>query len=170
LNGAVAAEERTIEEVIVTGSRIARDAGTYVGPMTVLSGDAIRTSPRFSLNDQLLQLPSIGAQGTHRNLANGGRGANFTDIHQLEAERTLTLYNGRRTVSTIRDSLGLGVDLQSFPVNLIDRVEVLADGASTVYGSDAVAGVINLIPRTDIEGLELSVGGSIPEDPGGDHF
>ncbi|HEX7037181.1 MAG TPA: TonB-dependent receptor [Pseudomonadales bacterium] len=170
LSGVAAAEERTIEEVVVTGSRIARDAGTYVGPMTVLGGDAIRTNPNYSLNDQLLQLPSIGAQGTNRNVANGGRGANFTDIHQLEPERTLVLYNGRRTVSTIRDSLGLGVDLQSFPVNLIDRVEVLADGASTVYGSDAVAGVINLIPRSDIEGLELSVGGSTPEDPGGDHF
>ncbi|MFX3657880.1 MAG: TonB-dependent receptor plug domain-containing protein [bacterium] len=156
--------------MVVTGSRIARDAGTYVGPMTTLSGDSIRTSPTYSLNDQLLQLPSIGAQGTSKNNSNGGRGANFADIHQLETERTLVLMNGRRTVSTIRDSTGLGVDLQSFPVNMIDRVEVLADGASTTYGSDAIAGVINLIPVTDFQGFELSVGGGTPDDPGGDHF
>ena len=166
----VQAQESGIEEVVVTGSRIARDAGTYVGPMTTLSGDSIRTSPTYSLNDQLLQLPSIGAQGTSKNNSNGGRGANFADIHQLETERTLVLMNGRRTVSTIRDSTGLGVDLQSFPVNMIDRVEVLADGASTTYGSDAIAGVINLIPVTDFQGFELSVGGGTPDDPGGDHF
>lgn len=164
------AEERVIEEVIVTGSRIARDAGTYVGPMTTLTGDSIRTSPTYSLNDQLLQLPSIGAQGTNRNLANGGRGASFSGIHQLTPSRTLTLYNGRRTVSTIRDTLGLGVDLQSFPVNMIERVEVLADGASTIYGSDAIAGVINIIPKTDVEGFEISMGGGLPDNPGGDHF
>ncbi|MEQ8858741.1 MAG: TonB-dependent receptor plug domain-containing protein [Pseudomonadales bacterium] len=102
--------------------------------------------------------------------ANGGRGANFAGIHQLNPERTLVLYNGRRTVSTIRDSTGLAVDLQSFPVNMIDRVEVLADGASTIYGSDAIAGVINLIPRTDFNGVELSLGGGTPDDRGGDHF
>ncbi len=161
---------KPIEEVIVTGSRIARTAGTYVGPMTTLGGDTIRTDPSYSLNDQLLQLPSIGAQGTNRNNANGGRGVDFSGIHQLEPERTLVLYDGRRTVSTIRDSLGLGVDLQSFPVNMIDRVEVLADGASPVYGSDAIAGVINLIPKKDFQGVQLSVGGSNPEHPGGDHF
>src|SRR5690606_17822100 len=70
----------------------------------------------------------------------------------------------------IRDTLGLGVDLQAFPVNMIDRVEVLADGASTIYGSDAIAGVINLIPRTEVEGIELSIGGGTPDDAGGDHF
>ena len=165
-----AAQEGTIEEVIVTGSRIARDAGSYVGPMTTLSGDSIRTDPNYSLTDQLLQLPSIGAQGTDRRQSNGGRGANFAGIHQLEPERTLVLYEGRRTVSTIRDSTGLAVDLQSFPVNMIDRVEVLADGASTIYGSDAIAGVINLIPKSDVDGVELTIGGGTPDDPGGEHF
>lgn len=162
--------EEIIEEIIVTGSRIARDAGSYVGPMTTLQGDAITDHSTYSLNDALLELPSIGAQGTSRNNANGGRGANFSGIHQLAPERTLTLFNGKRVVSSIRDSLGLGVDLQSFPVNMIDRVEVLADGASSIYGSDAVAGVINLVPKRNFEGFELSVGASTPQDDGGDHF
>lgn len=167
---ALAEDDELIEEVVVTGSRIARDAGSYVGPMTTLLGDTVTQNPNFSLNDALLEMPSIGAQGTSRNNANGGRGANFSGIHQLNPERTLTLYNGKRTVSTIRDPLGLGVDLQSFPVNMIDRVEILADGSSSVYGSDAVAGVINLIPKKDIDGFEISFGAGSPEEAGGDHL
>ena len=164
------AAETVIEEIVVTGSRIARDAGSYVGPMTTLDGERITAQSTYSLNDALLELPAIGAQGTSRNNANGGRGANFSGIHQLAPERTLTLYDGKRAVSTIRDSLGLGVDLQSFPVNMIDRVEVLADGASSIYGSDAIAGVINLIPKKDIEGFEISAGIGSPDDAGGDHL
>ena len=164
------AEEAVIEEVVVTGSRIARDAGTYVGPMTTLQGDTITDHSTYNLNDALLELPSIGAQGTGRNNANGGRGANFSGIHQLEPERTLTIFNGKRSVATIRDSLGLGVDLQSFPVNMVDRVEVLADGASSIYGSDAIAGVINVVPKTNFEGFEISVGASQPQEDGGDHY
>ncbi len=167
---AFAQESETIEEVVVTGSRIARDAGSYVGPMTTLQGDTITNHSTYSLNDALLEMPAIGAQGTSRNNSNGGRGANFSGIHQLEPERTLTLFNGKRAVSTIRDSLGLGVDLQSFPVNMIDRVEILADGASSVYGSDAVAGVINLVPKTNFDGFELSVGTNQPNDDGGEHY
>jgi iron complex outermembrane receptor protein len=170
LPGIAVAAEDVIDEIIVTGSRIARDAGSYVGPMTTLQGQTITEQGTYSLNDALLEIPSIGAQGTARNNANGGRGANFSGIHQLEPERTLTLFNGKRTVSTIRDPLGLGVDLQSFPVIMIDRVEVLADGASSIYGSDAIAGVINLIPKQNVDGLELSVGAGGPDGPGGDHF
>ena len=165
-----AGEEQVIEEVIVTGSRIARSAGSYVGPMTTLIGDTVRDQANYSLNDSLLKLPSIGAQGTARNNSNGGRGANFSGIHQLAPERTLTMYDGRRHVSTIQSTLGLGVDLQGFPVNMIDRVEILADGASAVYGSDAIAGVINLIPLKNFNGFELSLGAGTPQDDGGDHL
>lgn len=166
----VTAESEIVEEVIVTGSRIRRDAGTYVGPMTIMLGETITQHPNFSLNDALLELPSIGLQGTSRNNANGGRGANFSGIHQLNPERTLVLFNGRRAVSTISDPSTLGVDLQSFPVNMIDRVEVLADGASSIYGSDAVAGVVNLIPKRNFSGFEVSVGAGTPQENGGEHI
>ena len=165
-----AADEQVLEEIVVTGSRIKRDAGSYTGPMTTLMGDTVHQNPNFSLNDALLEMPSIGAQGTSRNNSNGGRGANFSGIHQLNPERTLTIFNGKRTVPTIRDSLGLGVDLQAFPVNMIDRVELLADGASSIYGSDAIAGVINLIPKRNFEGLEVSFGAGAPSEDGGDHI
>ncbi len=164
------AEEAMVEEVIVTGSRIKRDAGSYTGPMTTLSGETIAQNPNFSLNDALLEMPAIGSQGISRNDANGGRGSNYIGIHQLEPQRTLTIFNGKRTVSNIQSSTSMGVDLQSFPVNMIDRVEVLADGASSIYGSDAVAGVINLIPRNDFEGFEISFGAGSPSEDGGDHL
>jgi iron complex outermembrane recepter protein len=164
------AQQQILEEVVVTGSRIARDPGSYVGPMTILRGDIVTADPNFSLNDSLSRLPSIGAQGVNRNASNGGRGINFTEIHQLGVERTLVMMNGRRMVSTILGGNSLGVDLQTIPVNMLDRVEVLADGASSVYGSDAVAGVVNLIPRTNFEGFEIGFGTGTPQDDGGEHW
>ena len=159
-----------IEEIVVTGSHIARDPTNYVGPMSIVTGTDIARQPTYSLQDMLLKVPSIGLQGTSRNNANGGRGAQFTGIHQLTPQRTLVLMNGRRMVSTIRDSLGLAVDMQSFPVNMIEKVEVLADGASAVYGSDAIAGVINVKTKTGFNGVEISGGAGTPDDPGGKSY
>lgn len=158
------------DEMIVTGSRIGREPGNYVGPMTVIDTESIEKLPTYSLGDALLRVPAIGKQGTNRNNSNGGRGAEFRDIHQLEPERTLVLRNGRRTVSTIRDTLGLAVDMQSFSVNTISNVEVLADGASAVYGSDAIAGVINIKTLEEFEGVSLTGGAGMPSDSGGDQY
>ena len=163
----VPAQSQALDEIIVTGSRIGRDVADYVGPMSVIDSADIERTPNYSVQDMLLKLPSIGLQGISRNNASGGRGAHLSGIHQLTPERTLVLLNGRRMVHTISSSLAIGVDLQSFPVNLIDSIEVLADGASAIYGSDAVAGVINVKTRR-FEGVELSAGFGTPEDPGGD--
>ena len=104
-----------LEEIRVTGSRISRDPADYVGAMSIIEGPDIELTPNYSVQDMLLKLPSIGLQGTSRNNPDSGRGAHFTGIHQLTPERTLVLLNGRRMVHTIRDPLGLGVDMQSFP-------------------------------------------------------
>jgi iron complex outermembrane recepter protein len=104
---AYAESEGMIEEVVVTGSRIKRDAGSYTGPMTTLMGDTVAQNPNFSLSDALLELPAIGSQGISRNDANGGRGSSYSGIHQLEPERTLTMFNGKRTVSNIQSSLSI---------------------------------------------------------------
>ena len=161
-------DEQLIEEVIVTGSRISRNPESYLGGMAIATGEDIEKVGSFNTLDALLRLPAIGSQGTSRNDSNGGRGANFVEIHNLEAERTLVLMNGRRVVPTIRDSLGLAVDMQSFPPVMIDRVEVLADGASAVYGSDAIAGVVNVITKDSFEGFEISGGYGEPEEDGGE--
>jgi iron complex outermembrane receptor protein len=159
-----------LEEVIVTGSRIARNPESYLGGMSLVGQDQIEKIGTYNTLDALIRLPSVGSQGTGRNNSNGGRGANFVEIHNLEAERTLVLMNGRRVVSTIRDSSGMAVDLQSFPQVMIDRVEVLADGASAVYGSDAIAGVVNVITRDSFEGFEFTGGYGEPQDDGGEAY
>ncbi len=157
-----------IEEVVVTGSRISRDPESYLGGMSIATGEDIEKIGNYSTLDLLRKMPSIGSQGTSRNDSNGGRGANFVEIHNLQSERTLVMMNGRRVVNTIRDSTGLAVDLQAFPQIMIDRIEVLADGASAVYGSDAVAGVVNVITRDDFEGFEITAGVGSPDEDGGD--
>ncbi len=161
--------EAIVDEITVTGTRITREPAVQPGNVSLINAEDIERTPNYSVQDMLLKFPAIGLQGTSRNNSNGGRGAHFSGIHQLSANRTLVLLNGRRMVSTIRDSLGLGVDLQSFPINLIDGVEVLTDGASAIYGSDAVAGVIN-VKTKHFEGVELSAGFGTPDDPGGDSY
>ncbi|KGE04108.1 TonB-dependent receptor [Pseudohaliea rubra DSM 19751] len=165
----LAQQEQLMEEVIVTGSRITRGPET-ISNMSMTSGEDIERLGTYSTLDALQRMPAVTNSGgaTNRNNSNGGRGANFVEIHNLGSERTLVLMDGRRAVSTIRDSSGLGVDLQSFPVNMIERVEVLADGASTIYGSDAVAGVVNVILKDDFEGFEFTAGTGSPEDAGGE--
>lgn len=165
-----AQEPALLEEVIVTGSRIVRSPENYLGSMAIASGEDIEKIGSYSTLDLLNRLPSVtnSGGGTNRNNSNGGRGANFVEIHNLAAERTLVLMDGRRVVNTIRDSSGLAVDIQSFPPNMIERVEVLADGASAIYGSDAIAGVVNVITRKDFEGFEFTAGAGTPQDPGGD--
>jgi outer membrane receptor protein involved in Fe transport len=84
-------------------------------------------------------------------------GLSLTDLRYLGTARTLVLVNGRRFVSGTPPGGGYGVDLNSIPTAIIDRIEVLTGGASAVYGSDAVAGVVNIITRTDFEGIDLDV-------------
>ncbi len=97
-----------LEEVVVTGSRIERNPETYLGAMSLVGQDQLLRVGTSNTLDALIRLPSVGSQGTGRNDSNGGRGANFVEIHNLETERTLVLMNGRRVVPTIRDSLGTG--------------------------------------------------------------
>lgn len=161
-------DESSLEEIVVTGSRISRNPESYLGAISITDGADIEKIGSYNTLDLLRKLPSVGSQATSRNDANGGRGVNFIDVHNLQSERTLVLMNGRRVVSTIRDTSGLAVDLQAFPQVMIDRIEVLSDGASAIYGSDAVSGVVNVITRKGFEGFEFSAGLGSPQDDGGD--
>jgi iron complex outermembrane receptor protein len=160
-------DDQLIEEVVVTGSRISRNPESYLGGMAIATGESIGQIGSFSTMDALTRVPSVSAE-SGRNNSNGGRGANFVEIHFLEKERALVLMDGRRVVPTIQDNLGLAVDLQSFPPIMIDRIEVLEDGASAVYGSDAIAGVVNVITKNDFEGFKIAGGYGEPEESGGE--
>jgi outer membrane receptor protein involved in Fe transport len=151
-----AAEEEVakVERIEVTGSRIKRTDLENSSPVLVLDRAAIDASGLLSIGDILQDIPAAGA-ALNTAFNNGGNGSTNMDLRNLGAERLLILVNGRRWIS----SLGSTVDLNTIPTSAIERIEVLKDGASAVYGSDAIAGVINIITRKDFEGVELSVYG-----------
>jgi len=141
------------EEILVTGSRIRRKDLTTPAPVTVITREAVQASGKVSIGDFLQSLPEQG-NAINTQVNNGGNGATRVALRGLGPARTLVLLNGRRFVpggNGANDS----VDLNSIPVAAIERIEVLKDGASALYGSDAIGGVINLITRKR-SGTELS--------------
>jgi outer membrane receptor for ferrienterochelin and colicin len=150
------------ETVIVTGSRIARtsDFGNS-SPVDIIDRDSIEKAGYANLQQLMEKMPANGngAFSTRGNNQDStANGAASISLRGLGADATLVLVNGRRVaISSFAESITTNfVDINSIPVSAIERVEVLKDGASALYGSDAVAGVINIILRKDFEGLELS--------------
>lgn len=148
------ARAQQTEEIVVTGSRIRRMDLSTPAPVTVVTKDQITASGKMSIGDFLQSLPDQ-ANAINTNANNGGDGATRIALRGLGSNRTLVLLNGRRFVpgGTGADS---SVDLNSIPSAAIDRIEVLKDGASAVYGSDAIAGVVNLITKKGWTGSELT--------------
>jgi len=140
--------EGTIEEVIVTGSRIRRADIDSASPVTVLDRDEIEASGLTDVGNLLQRMPSMSGSPIGTTTNNGGNGSVLVDLRGMGVNRTVTLVNGQRLVD--------GGDYQTIPSSMIERVEILKDGASAVYGADAVAGVVNIITRRDFQGLEFS--------------
>ncbi len=156
-----------LDRIEVTGSRIKRTDFETANPVLTVDRDMIERSGVTSLGDLLQDLPVAGsALGTAFN--NGGTGAVEIDLRNLGSQRVLVLVNGRRWVNGLRSLSTSSVDLTTIPVSIIERIDVLKDGASTTYGSDAIAGVINIITRKDFDGLELrgQIGGFLSEGDG----
>jgi iron complex outermembrane recepter protein len=150
------AEQEAKEEVItVTGSTIERKTLTTPAPLTILNRDDLNAAGRSTVGDIIQALPAQ-SNAINAQVNNGGDGSTRVDIRGLGARRTLTLLNGRRVVpgGTGADA---SVDLNAIPLAVIERVEVLKDGASAVYGSDAIGGVVNIITRSDFDGTEAAL-------------
>ena len=145
-----------VDEIIVTGSRIRRQVLESPSPLTVISGDTFSDRGAVNVEDVLLLMPQVGGVITSE-VNNGSDGTAQVALRALEPQRTLVLINGRRMVPATNDGI---VDINSIPAAMIERVEVVTGGASAVYGSDAIAGVINFILKKDFEGLEVTgIGG-----------
>jgi outer membrane receptor protein involved in Fe transport len=145
--------------VLVTGSRVARDTFTGESPLTVVSGAAIRLSGDIGLGESLRRQLAFGDGGVNQSSILSGGGAQTVDLRNLGTDRTLNLINGRR-VANFADALqNESADLSFIPQAMIERVEILRDGASAVYGADAVSGVVNVILKDDFEGIEISAFG-----------
>jgi outer membrane receptor protein involved in Fe transport len=155
--------EETEKSIVVTGSRIARPELESAAPVTALSGDIITESGNTAAGDIIQYVPALFSSTSSDLSATRGRllGGTQLDLRGLEAVRTLVLVNGRRHVA---GSSGTAVvDVDTIPTVLIDRVDVLTGGASSVYGSDAVTGVVNYILKKDFEGLSLNGQAGISE-------
>lgn len=147
-------EEKVIEMVVVTGSRLAQEDLTNAAPVTVLSRLDIDMSGATSVGELLRELPAATASASNT-AGRGNNGSATVALRGLSAVNTLVLINGRRVLSNNANGT---VDLNSIPLDAIQRVEVLKDGASAVYGSDAIAGVVNLIMVNDFDGMKLRGG------------
>ena len=148
-----------VEEVVVTGSRIRRKDLTTAAPVTVIERKEIEASGVVGLGEFLQTLPSHGnALNAQRNYGNDGQV--HVDLRSLEAKRTLVLVNGRRMVSG-NIAGNSEVDLNNIPLAAVERIEVLKDGASALYGSEAIAGVVNVILKQRFEGTQLSAMGGV---------
>lgn len=144
------------EEVVVTGSRIARRGLDSATPVAVVGNEEIRRQGATNIQDVLAKLPQVGIPGlsnTNSNFLTSGNGVATINLRNLGDSRTLVLVNGRRFVAGLAGTSV--VDVNNIPADFIDRVEVVTGGASSIYGSDAIAGVVNFVLKKDFEGLTV---------------
>ena len=147
-----------LEEVIVTGSLIKRvDGFESASPVVVSTAAEISASGISKVEDFLNSLPQLSA-GQNSYVSNGASGTATLDLRGMGSSRTLVLINGRRMGGG--GAYGESADTNQIPTAMLERVEVLTGGASTVYGADAVAGVVNFVMRKDFDGVELNIGTS----------
>lgn len=152
--GEVLAQATVVEErVEITGSRIRRTEAETSQPIFVLTREDIAAQGLTSVGDVIQNLTANGST-LNTTFNNGGNGETRVSLRNLGSSRTLVLVNGKRWVGGT--GLGGAVDLNTIPAVAIDRIEVLKDGASVIYGSDAIAGVVNVILRTNFEGGEFN--------------
>ena len=162
-----ATEPQQIERVTVTGSAIKRlDAETAV-PITVFRMKDIKQQGLTTVEQILSTLTaSQTSLGTSQAVGASTGGASFADLRGVGANKTLVLLNGRRIANNAFD--GSAPDLNMIPMAAIERIEVLRDGASALYGTDAIGGVINFITRKDYQGATATVGVDLPQHAGGE--
>ncbi|MDR3419180.1 MAG: TonB-dependent receptor [Nevskia sp.] len=144
-----------LQGVEVTGSRIRSVDAETSNPVFVLDRKAIQATGATTLGDLLQSIPAAAGTITNPQVNNGGgNGGASVNLRGLGAERTLVLLDGRRIIGTTFSDISY-VDLDSIPINMVDRIEVLKEGASAVYGSDAIGGVVNIITRKNFKGGEI---------------
>jgi iron complex outermembrane receptor protein len=176
---AVAQDQETVQTVVVTGSRIRQNPLNEASPVITVSEEDIQKTGQTSIGDILQHMPvSGGSINTRFNFSGNqgfppdggglGAGATTADLRHLGPKRVLVLVDGIRWVNEASASgVSAATDLNTIPASIIDHVEVLQDGASSIYGSDAIAGVVNIITKKNFNGVEFSgYGGRFGEGDG----
>jgi outer membrane receptor protein involved in Fe transport len=147
-NNSTDQKTQSLETIVVTGSNIRRVDTETANPIVTIDKAAIQASGKVNLGDLVQDLPSIAGNAMNPQVNNGGIGTAGVSLRGLGSNRTLLLINGHRIPFQLQD-------LNLLPVAVVERIEVLTDGASAVYGSDAIAGVVNIITRTNYQGAEF---------------
>ncbi|MBC6981186.1 TonB-dependent siderophore receptor [Caulobacter sp. 17J80-11] len=161
-----ASDQSTVDEVVVTGSRIVRQDFTEISPVTTVGQEQLEMTATLSVETLLNELPQVIPGNTRTSNNAGGEDFATIDLRGLGTNRTLVLVNGERVPASSTTGT---VDINTIPASLIERIEVVTGGASAVYGSDAISGVVNFILKDDYEGAELratygsSFDGNAPE-------
>ncbi|MBK1639912.1 TonB-dependent receptor domain-containing protein [Rhodothalassium salexigens] len=154
-----------IEEIVVTGSRIASGINAYAQPVLTIDPQEIQTSGFNNLVDFLQDVPALQGSVTPDETTGatlGAAGLNTLNLRQLGVSRTLVLINGRRQVASQPGTAA--VDINTIPTIMIERPEIITGGASSIYGADAVSGVVNFVLKEDFNGIELDGTWAINED------
>src|SRR5215471_2617000 len=152
-----------VEAITVTGSRISIQGYEAPTPVTIISEEQLNRDAHMNIVDSITQLPSVGVSETPNNsrnsadLSQGDASLSVVNLRNLGIARTLVLFDGQRVVSS--NIFGGGVDLSTIPDELVKRVDVVTGGASAAYGSDAVAGVVNLVLDKTFSGIKANLEG-----------
>lgn len=150
------------EQVIVSASRISIGGYQQPTPVTVVTGDQLKRDAFTDIGDAIRQLPAFGASSSPNNtvaanyIVSGTPGINVVNLRNLGVLRTLVLFNGQRVVAS---ALSGGVDLSTMPTSLVQRIDVVTGGASAAWGSDAVAGVVNVVLNKKFDGFAANIEG-----------
>ena len=160
---AAAQEPANVETVTVTGSRISIQGYEAPTPVTVIGAEQLARDAQMNIMDSIDKLPAVGISETPNNgvasgdLSQGDASLSVVNLRNLGIARTLVLFDGQRVVSS--NIFGGGVDISTIPAELVKRVDVVTGGASAAYGSDAVAGVVNLVLDKNFSGLKMNIEG-----------
>ncbi|GLS25561.1 TonB-dependent receptor [Marinibactrum halimedae] len=146
-------EELTVVDSILVGSRIGDSNAGYTASIDVINSPTLELSGAQSLIDFFKFTPAVTGNSTSTSVSNGGNGTSTVTLRGLPANNTLVLINGQRVA--FNGLSGDSVDLNSIPPSAIERIEILKDGASAYYGSDAIAGVVNIVLRNQQEGFTV---------------
>lgn len=159
----VPAQAANAPDVLVTGTRIRSAISGTANPITVVGPEQIQQAKSVSLEDIVRKQPELdnNGGGVSSNLSNNGTYQETTvGLRNIGAQRTLILLDGRRALNTFG---GQSVDLDTIPVAMIERLEILKSGASSIYGADAIGGVVNIITKTDFDGLRMDASAGVSE-------
>ena len=167
-------DNEVVDEVVVTGSRLKRDSYSSISPLQVITGQISREVGLIDAGDILQE--STASSGQQVDLTfqgfvlDNGPGTTTVSLRGLGEARTLVLMNGRRLSPAGVEGAPFAANLAQVPASMVQQYDILLDGASSVYGSDAIAGVANIILRKDFDGIEIEDFSRIPEHGGGiDH-